>query len=153
MEHLKSDTSKRELKIHRTLDAHIDLVWEVWTHPEHLARWWGPDGFTNTIEVMEVKEGGSFNLVMHGPDGTDYINKSRYREVVPLRKLVYEHLTGPKFTATITFEPRGEQTDLTWHMVFVSEEEFVNTVKKFGAEEGQKQNVAKLAVYLKNLQP
>jgi uncharacterized protein YndB with AHSA1/START domain len=99
---------------------------------------------------MEVRAGGEWDLVMHGPDGTDYKNKSMFREVVPCQRIVYEHLSAPKFMATIGFEPRGQQTFLTWHMLFESAEEFIQTVKKFGAEEGLKQNVEKLSVYVVN---
>ena len=69
MEKLKSNTADREIRLSRLLDAPIKLVWEVWTNPEHIAAWWGPNGFTNTISTMDVQEGGEWNLVMHGPDG------------------------------------------------------------------------------------
>src|SRR5580658_456105 len=97
MENRKNDTSDRELRIWRVLDAPVELVWEVWTNPEHIAQWWGPNGFTNTIELMEVKPEGEWKLVMHGPDGTDYKNRSVFREVVPLKRIVYEHISSPKF--------------------------------------------------------
>jgi uncharacterized protein YndB with AHSA1/START domain len=144
----KNDTKDRELVITRLLNAPVKLVWEVWTTPEHLAKWWGPNGFSNTISKMELQPGGEWNLVMHGPDGTDYKNKSVFREIIPYRKIVYEHITGPKFTATITFEERGNQTFLEWHMLFESKEEFIQTVKTFKADEGLKQNVEKLVAFL-----
>jgi uncharacterized protein YndB with AHSA1/START domain len=148
MENKKNDASDRELRLSRVLDAPVELVWEVWTQPEHLAQWWVPNGFTNTISRMEVRAGGEWDLVMHGPDGTDYTNKSVFREVVPHRKIVYEHISVPKFMATISFEARGQQTFLTWHMLFDSVEEFIQVVAKFGADEGLKQNVEKLSKYL-----
>ncbi|HUP13763.1 MAG TPA: SRPBCC domain-containing protein, partial [Niastella sp.] len=144
----KSSTKNRELRISRLLDAPVKLVWEVWTNPEHIAKWWGPNGFTNTISTMDVKPGGAWNLVMHGPDGTDYSNKSIFKEIVPEKKMVYEHITSPKFIATITFEEQGKQTLLNWHMLFESEEQFIQVVKTFKADEGIKQNVEKLAAYL-----
>ena len=151
MENRTSNSSDRELLITRTLDAPIDLVWEVWTKPEHIAKWWGPNGFSNTISKMDLKPGGEWDLVMHGPDGTDYKNKSVFREVVPFKRLVYEHVTGPKFTATIRFEERGDKTHLTWHMLFDTVEEFIHTVKTFKADQGLKQNVEKLGVYVANM--
>jgi len=149
MENKKNDTKDRELLITRLFDAPVDLVWEAWTNPEHIANWWGPDGFTNTIYQMDLRPGGEWNLTMHGPDGTDYKNKSIFKEVIPRKKLVYEHITGPKFLATIQFEERGDQTFLTWHMVFESAEEFIRTVKTFKADEGLRQNVEKLVNYIK----
>src|SRR5437762_5468671 len=67
----KDNTADREINISRLLHAPIELVWEVWTNPEHIKNWWGPNGFTNTITKMEVEPGGEWDLVMHGPDGTD----------------------------------------------------------------------------------
>ena len=151
MEIRNVDTRDRELRISKTLDAPVDLVWEVWTDPEHIANWWGPNGFTNTIQTMDIKPGGEWNLVMHGPDGTDYRNKSVFTEIVPLKKIVYQHLTGPKFLATVTFESQGEKTILDWHMLFETAEEFIKTVKTFGAVEGLKQNVVKLDMYLRGV--
>ncbi len=151
MENKKSNTADRELRLSRKLNAPIDLVWEVWTTPEHIANWWGPNGFTNTIHKMDLKPGGEWDLVMHGPDGTNYKNKSIFKEIVLHKKLVYEHVTGPKFVATIEFQEQGDQTFITWHMLFETAEEFIQTVKTFKAEEGLKQNIEKLDVYLSGL--
>lgn len=151
MENKKSSTADRELRLSRKLNAPIDLVWEVWTTPEHIANWWGPNGFTNTIHKMDLKPGGEWDLVMHGPDGTNYKNKSIFKEIILHKKLVYEHVTGPKFVATIEFQEQGDQTFITWHMLFESAEEFIQTVKTFKAEEGLRQNIEKLDVYLSGL--
>jgi uncharacterized protein YndB with AHSA1/START domain len=148
MENKKSSTQDRELIITRQLDAPIDLVWEAWTSPEHIANWWGPNGFTNTITKMDLRPGGEWDLVMHGPDGTDYKNKSIFKEVILHKRIVYEHVTGPKFVATVNFEERGDQTYITWHMLFETAEEFIHTVKTFKADVGLRQNVEKLSVYL-----
>lgn len=151
MENKKSNTADRELRLSRKLNAPIDLVWEVWTTPEHIANWWGPNGFTNTIHKMDLKPGGEWDLVMHGPDGTNYKNKSIFKEIILHKKLVYEHVTGPKFVATIEFREEGDQTFITWHMLFESVEEFIQTVKTFKADEGLRQNIEKLDVYLSGL--
>jgi uncharacterized protein YndB with AHSA1/START domain len=143
-----NSTKDRELRLSRLLDAPIKLVWEVWTNPGHIAKWWGPNGFSNTISTMEVKPGGAWNLVMHGPDGTDYDNKSIFREIIPFKKIVYEHISWPKILATIEFEEQGNKTLLNWHMLFESHEEFMKVVKLHRADEGLKQNVEKLIVYL-----
>jgi len=148
MQSVKNDTADRELMLTRTLNAPIALVWEVWTDPKHIANWWGPNGFTNTISKMDVKPGGEWDLVMHGPDGTDYKNKSVFKEIVKHKKIVYEHVSHPKFTATITFEALGDKTSLRWHMLFESREQFIQVVKTFKADEGLKQNVEKLNQYL-----
>ena len=151
MENTTSNTSDRELRINRVLDAPIALIWEVWTQPEHIAKWWGPNGFTNTITKMEMYPGGEWDLVMHGPDGTNYPNKSIVREVILHKKIVYEHVSSPKFVATIYFEEAGEKTSISWHMLFETVEEFIRTVKTFKADEGLKQNLVKLNEYVKEL--
>ena len=151
MQSEKNSTTDRELLITRELNAPIALVWEAWTTPEHIANWWGPNGFTNTISKMDMQPGGEWELVMHGPDGTDYRNKSVFKEIVKHKRIVYEHITGPKFTATIEFEDRGEKTYLRWHMLFETREQFIQTVKTFKADEGLKQNVEKLGKYLEGL--
>jgi uncharacterized protein YndB with AHSA1/START domain len=141
-------TTNRELRITRILNAPIDLVWEVWTTPDHIKNWWGPNGFTNTIRTMDVRPGGEWEFTMHGPDGTDYRNQSIFREVIRPARLVYEHLTGPHFIATISFTAEGDKTHLDWHMLFDSAEEFDRTVKVFKADEGLKQNIVRLEDYV-----
>ena len=151
MQQEKNSTKDRELLLTRLLNAPIELVWEVWTNPEHIAQWWGPNGFTNTITTMDVQPGGEWDLIMHGPDGTDYKNKSVFKEVIPHKKIVYEHISGPKFLATIEFDARGDKTFIQWHMLFESKEQFIQVVKTFKADEGLKQNVEKLDHYLLSL--
>jgi len=150
MENAKSNIADRELKIERTLNAPVELVWEVFTKPEHIANWWGPNGFTNTIYTMDVRTGGEWDFVMHGPDGRDYKNRSIYEEIIPLKKIVFNHF-NPSFTTTIKFEAKGDQTHLEWHMLFETAELFEAVVKAHNAAEGLKQNIVKLNAYLEGL--
>jgi uncharacterized protein YndB with AHSA1/START domain len=145
-----NSTADRELRIERLLNAPRELVWEVWTNPDHIKNWWGPTGFTNTIAVMEVRPGGVWEFVMHGPDGTDYKNKSIFKEIVKPERIVFDHVSGPKFTTTVNFIAEGKKTRLTWHMLFETKEQFEQTVKIFKADEGLKQNIVKLDAYLQN---
>ncbi len=151
MQNEKNDTRDRELLLTRVLNAPIALVWEVWTNPKHIVQWWGPNGFTNTITKMEVHPEGEWDLVMHGPDGRYYKNKSVFKEVIKHKKIVYEHISGPKFLATIEFEDQDDKTFIKWHMLFESREQFIQTVKTFKADEGLRQNIEKLDHYLISL--
>lgn len=151
MENLKNNTKDRELFIEKTLNAPVDLVWEAFTTPEHIVNWYGPDGFTTTIAKMDVQPKGEWNFVMHGPDGTDYDNKNVFKELIPFKKIVYEHISYPPIVFTITFEARGEQTHLRWHMLFASVEVFKDVIKNNRADEGLKQNIEKLARYMSKL--
>jgi len=145
------DALKCELKISRLLDAPRELVWEVWTDPEHIKNWWGPAGFTNTISIMDVKEEGAWEFIMHGPDGTDYRNKHIFKEIVKPERLVLDHVTAPRFRMTATFTEQGEKTLLTIHSLFESENQLREVIKVFKADEGMKQNVDRLEAYLVNL--
>ncbi len=151
MENKKTNTQDRELIISRRLNAPVELVWEVWTKPEHIVNWWGPDGFTNTINTMDVIPGGEWELIMQGPDGTDYENRSIFKEIIPYKKIVFEHISDPRIVATIDFEDMGEQTLITWHMLFETAEQFIQVVKTHKADEGLKQNIEKLDLYLSGL--
>jgi uncharacterized protein YndB with AHSA1/START domain len=147
-----NDKANRELMIERLLDAPRELVWKVWTDPEHIKNWWGPDGFTNTIHKMEVKPNGEWEFIMHGPDGTDFKNKHIFLEIVEPEKIVLKHVTAPKFTITATFIEQGNKTLMKWHSLFESAEQLAQVVKAFKADEGMKQNVNKLEKYLSQLQ-
>lgn len=143
-------TESRSLSISRTLQAPIELVWEVWTTPEHIAQWWGPNGFTNTIQKMDVQEGGEWKLTMHGPDGTNYPNRSIYKEVIPYKKIVFEHF-NPHFITTVHFEAIGQTTIMNWSALFDSEEMLQTIIKAHKADKGMRENVEKLESYLSNL--
>jgi uncharacterized protein YndB with AHSA1/START domain len=145
-----SDNSGRELIITRMLNAPVELVWKVFTQAEHIKNWWGPNGFTNTIDIMDVRPGGAWEFIMHGPDGTNYKNKSVYKEVIKHEKIVFAHM-APNFTATITFKAEGQKTFIRWHMLFESKKVFMQVVKEHKADEGLKQNIEKLEKYLLNL--
>lgn len=143
-----NDTASRSLTISRLFNAPVELVWKVWTEPWHIKNWWGPNGFTNTIFKMDMKPGGEWDFIIHGPDGIDYKNKSMYREVVKYEKLVYDHLSGPKFQSTVRFTKQGDKTLIGIKMVIETPELREQTVKTFKADEGLNQNMDKLEVYL-----
>jgi uncharacterized protein YndB with AHSA1/START domain/uncharacterized glyoxalase superfamily protein PhnB len=147
------NTSNRELVITRLINAPRELVWEVWTKPEHIKHWWGPDGFTNTIHEMEVKPGGVWRFMMHGPNGMDFPNKIVFNEVKKPELLVYTHssedVNDPNiFHTTVTFEKQGDKTNLTMRALFATAEERDRVVKEFGAAEGGKQTLNKLEAYI-----
>jgi uncharacterized protein YndB with AHSA1/START domain len=150
----KTGTADREIVITRVVDAPRELVWKAWTDPEQVVHWWGPKGFTTTIEKMDVRPGGVWKHVMHGPDGTDYPNKSVFTEIVKPERIVYSHGggrrggRGAQFEATWTFEALGDKTKLTIHMVFPSAADRDRVVKEYGAIEGGNQTLGRLAEHL-----
>ncbi len=149
MQKSPDSTEGRSLEITRLLDAPRDLVWEVWTNPEHIKHWWGPEGFRNTIDKMEVRPGGVWEFTMHGPDGTDYRNVHVYVELVKPERIVLRHVNGPKFTLTATFtEEEGGKTRLHLQSLFESEEQMAHLIKAVKADVGLKQNVDRLEAYV-----
>lgn len=75
----------------RELEAPRELVFAVWTDPEHLAQWFGPIGFTTTTSAFDLTEGRVGRFVMHGPDGRDYQNRITFDEIKPPQRLRYHH--------------------------------------------------------------
>lgn len=109
--------SDRELVASRILPATPAMIFRAWTDPTHLARWWGPKGFRNTFHEFDPRPGGAWKFTMHGPDGTDYANESRFVELTPSR-IVLEHVNNPHFLATATFEPVPGGTRVTCRQEF-----------------------------------
>ena len=142
----------RQIVGSRLFDAPRALVWKVWSDPKHIAQWWGPNGFTNTIEKMDFRPGGGWILVMHGPDGTDYKNRFVYREIVEPERIAYSHLTGPLFEALAVFEEEGGKTRVTVSMTFESAELRNRVAEEFGAVEGLHQTLGRMAGYIANIQ-
>lgn len=140
--------SDRELTISRVLDAPRELVWEMWTNPEHIKHWWGPNGFTNTIYKMDVKEGGEWDFTMHGPDGTDYRATHHFVELKKPERIVLIHTTAPKFQMEATFTAQGNKTLMTLNSKFESAEQLQEVIKLVKADQGLKQNVDKLEEYI-----
>jgi uncharacterized protein YndB with AHSA1/START domain len=147
----KTATAEREIVLTRLLDAPRELVWRALTEPEHLIRWWGPNGFTNTFHEIDVREGGVWRFVMHGPDGSDYDNFVRFIEVVPPERLVYDHGVSENdvmFQACLTLDEVGDGTVVTLRTVFPSVEARDRAIKEVGAIEGGNQTLARLAAHL-----
>lgn len=110
------------LSTERLLSASPREVFAAFEQPDRLARWWGPSGFTNTFEHFELKPGGRWVFVMHGPNGADYANESVFRKVEPDTRIVIEHVVKPWYRLTVTLTPRGDKTHLSWVQEFESPE-------------------------------
>lgn len=85
---IAASTADREFVHSRLVDAPQERVFRAFAEPAHLARWWGPDGFTNTFDVFEFHPGGTWRFTMHGPDGQDYPNESVFREIAVPERVV-----------------------------------------------------------------
>jgi uncharacterized protein YndB with AHSA1/START domain len=137
----------------RVFDAPRELVWAAWSDPKHLAQWWGPNGFTTTTSAFDMRPGGVWRFVMHGPDGRDYQNLVTFDEIVKPERIVYRHGGGEdvepvQLTQTATFEDLGGKTRLTMRGVFPSAEERGRVIREYGADKGLVQTLARLDDYL-----
>ena len=128
-----------EIRLTRVYDAPVRAVWDAWTIPEQVAKWWGPRGFTTTTHGRETRVGGTWRFTMHGPDGVDYPNVIRYLVVEPCAKLVYDHGATddapPLFRVTVTFTEANGKTTMEMVMALPTPEAAAQTarfVKKAG---------------------
>jgi uncharacterized protein YndB with AHSA1/START domain len=153
------ESSDREIVLARLFDAPRERVWQAWTDPQHVPQWWGPIGFTTTTHHMDVRPGGAWRLVMHGPDGRDYENLITYREVVAPERLTYKH-GGDKdcepvdFQVTVTFAKEGvagDRTQLTLRMVFPSKSARDFVIREYNAVAGGKQTLERLGEHLNEM--
>jgi uncharacterized protein YndB with AHSA1/START domain len=128
----------------RDLPAVPASVFSAIQEPERLARWWGPEGFTNTFHTFEFREGGSWLFTMHGPDGKDYPNESEFLEIVPPSLLRIRHLNLPRYELSISLAPSAMGTLLTWVGEFENQA-FAENMRQF-LETANEQNLDRLAV-------
>jgi len=139
----------REIISTRDLDAPPSDVFGAFSDPEHLARWWGPAGFTNVIHTFDLRPGGLWRLTMTGPDGTAYHNTSHFLAVEPPVRVVFVHEDPVhQFTMTMTFAPLAAGTRLTWRMCFDEAAE-AERVRAFVVAANE-QNFDRLAQHLTN---
>lgn len=141
----------REVIVSRVLDVPREVVWEAWTNPKHIVNWWGPNGFTTTIEKMDFSVGGVWLYTMTSADSTCFPNHSIFKEITYPSKLVYDHGDGERiwFENTVTFEEIESGTLVTIRQLFPSKASRDEVVEKYGAIEGGKQHLTKLEVYIK----
>ncbi len=139
---MAAKNKSNEINITRIYDAPVKAVWDAWTDPAQVAQWWGPRGFTLTTHSKDLRTGGSWAYTMHGPDGTDYPNKTIYLEVEKHAKLVYDHGGNddrpPLFRVTVLFsEPAKGKTQMDMTMTLPTPEAAEQTrhfIKKAGGD-------------------
>ena len=113
----------RDIVSTRALDASRERVFEAFADPARLARWWGPIGFTNTIQEFDLRPGGAWRFLMHGPNGGTYPNESVFLEVARPERIVFRHVSAHPFEMTITLAEEGARTRVTWRMRHPTAEE------------------------------
>ncbi len=128
----------------RLFDASPTRLFEAFSDPTQLAKWWGPEGFTNTIHEFDFRPGGPWRITMHGPNGTDFENESQIVEFAKPERIVFEHLRPFHwYRMTMTYRAVGAQTELKWVMN-LEESPDSEKLKAF-IEQANEQNFDRLA--------
>lgn len=141
-----------EIYIDRIYDAPLKMVWEAWVDPKQVAQWWGPRGFTLTTEKKDVRTGGTWDYTMHGPDGVDYPNSTKFLEVEKYSRLVYDHGgykdKPPMFRVTVQFTELSKNITKMEMIMALPTAEAAKETKKFIKSAGGNSTWDRLAEYL-----
>ena len=156
---------KEDLVVVRILNAPIELVWQAWTDPKHVLRWWGPKNYTSDTCMIDLREGGRYIFGMTAPTGQgglESFTTGVYKKIVPLERLEFTQsisdrdgkridptLIGlpPDFPEelymTVVFKAIGSLTELT-----ITEHEWAMGQMYVYSLAGMQQSIDKLAIIL-----
>ena len=138
---------ERELLIVRVFDAQRELVFKAWSKPEHLTRWFGPEGLTMPVCEMDFRSGGIFRFAFRGPDGKEYPFDGSYVEIVEPERIVFRgnihDVPGQDVMTTVTFDEHEGKTKLTVHQTYAFESDATR-----GASVGWSQTLDHLAEFV-----
>lgn len=119
-----STNSENEIYSSRELNAPLELAYEAFSNPIHLQKWWGPEGFTNTIHEFDLRPGGKWLLTMHGPEKGHYENSSIFKNVVPNKLVAWTRISQPLFEMEVAFEQLDNlKSKISFRMIFKTVEE------------------------------
>jgi len=148
--------SDREIVLTRVFDAPRELVFEAWTKPEHLTRWWGPRRSTLPVCEVDLRPGGAYRFVNRAADGTEHPFKGVYREVVPPERLVFTQIydvegwSDRECVVTLTLAEREGATTMTNAVLFDSVEDR-DAMLDSGMEAGAAESYHRLAEHLRSM--
>jgi uncharacterized protein YndB with AHSA1/START domain len=150
--------SDREIALTRVFDAPRRLVFDAWTRPELLARWYGARGWTVPVCEIDLRPGGAYRYVMRGPGGAEMAVRGEYREVVPPDRLVYTEVYEgspevgwrPEDATVVTavFAERNGKTTWTATILYPSKEAR-DAVLQSGMARGAGESLDRLAELLR----
>src|SRR5687768_8863844 len=123
--------SETEIIITREFDAPRDLVWEAFSKPEHLKRWWGTRDTTMVVCDVDLRVGGTWRFVLGNPNDPDnpaqqHAFSGEYMEIHAPEKIVfterYEPIPGSDHTITATYTERDGKATVHSHIKYASRE-------------------------------
>jgi uncharacterized protein YndB with AHSA1/START domain len=139
-----------EITTERIMNAGRELVFKAWADPLHLKNWWGPKGFTNTFHIHDLRPGGKWSFVMHGPQGNNYPNECVFIKIKEPVLIAWNHLSNPQFKVLTTFEAMpGNRTKVVFKMIFSTATE-CSKIKSFAPGKNE-ENFDKLETELKKM--
>ena len=137
MQTKESNTADREIRMNRLLHAPVELVWKVWTDPEHIKNWWGPNGFTNTFHIFDFRVGGRWSFTMHGPEKGNYENECEFLIIEQPFLIAWKRISKPLFNVVAGFEEvASNQTRIVFRQIFSTVAE-CNKIKPFAVEKNE----------------
>jgi uncharacterized protein YndB with AHSA1/START domain len=132
-----STTPDCEIVSSRIVNATRDIVFTAWTDPLHLKNWWGPAGFTNTFNEFDLRPGGRWDFIMHGPDKGNYHNECEFIKIDRPSLIAWRRHSKPIFQVVATFEEVAtNKTKIVFKMLFTSAEE-CNKLKGFAGDKNE----------------
>jgi uncharacterized protein YndB with AHSA1/START domain len=139
-----------EIVTSRVFSFPRQLVYKAWTNPDHLKKWWGPNGFTNTFHTFDLQVGGRWIFTMHGPEKGNYQNECTFVAIREPELLVWDRQSKPIFQVEVNFEEVAEnRTKVTFKQKFATEDE-CNKLRKYVPEKNE-ENMDRLEKELKNM--
>ncbi len=121
----ENDFSNKTVKIEKTLNAPIELVWEAWTNPKHIIKWWNPKGSDTTIDKHDFKIGGEWKYSMLMPNGQPFIAEGTYLEII-YQQRIYSKADFKPMTQGVEiqslFKAIGDKTEFVFNVIHPTEE-------------------------------
>jgi len=150
----KTTSNDRELILVREFDAPKSVVYNVWTKPEHVAKWWGCDTLVNVVCETDIRVGGAYRYVNRDANGKEHPFTGIYREIVPNERLVYTQIydvapwSEHEALVTTIFTEELDRTTVTVHIGSTTGEPFNPMVLK-GMESAIGSSIQRMSEYVK----
>ena len=144
---INSPTAKCEIVSSRIVNASREIVYSAWTDPNHLKNWWGPAGFTNSFIEFDLRPGGKWRFIMHGPDKGNYPNECEFIKIDPPALISWKRFSKPIFQVVAIFEEMSvDKTRIIFRQIFNSIRE-CEKVKTFAVDKNE-ENFDRLEIEL-----
>lgn len=144
---------EREIVLSRVIKTKREYVFDAWTDPSHLPRWFGPAGFKIETKAIDIRVGGAWRFDMIAPNGHRYTNRMVFRRIEPPRLIEYDHGSDidddpARFRTTITFDAQSDgKTIITLRQLHPTKAQRDAGIG-FGAVEYGYQTLDKLAAHV-----